>query len=332
MAKCAEVAAKIHANMCNDSGFGYSWSERYGTSRDPVTYNIGGRNYTINRGDYDCSSSVCTAWQTALEGTAYEGALDGATYTGNMRSVFVNSGLFDVWDTYSTSAVRGDVYLNDNSHTAMCQDGGSDGVYGYDCLSEFSINEFGEVYGGQRGDQTGWESHITGYYNYPWSCTLHYNGKADSTSGGSTPAPEPSTPVNGQPIYAVYTAEHGWLTEMEGMKETDGGNDDYAGIFGIGCRYIGINGVGKYRVCTKDSGWLPYVDHFDYNDEEWGMAGDGSSIVALEIPNSNVKYQVHVVGGGWYDWMIGNKDTGGSSDKYAGDRYNPIDGVRIIKA
>lgn len=98
-----------------------------------------------------------------------------------MRSVFVNSGLFDVWDTNSTSAVRGDVYLNDNNHTAMCQDGGNDGVYGYDALSEFCINEFGEVYGGQRGDQTGGESHITGYYNYPWSCTLHYNGKADTT-------------------------------------------------------------------------------------------------------------------------------------------------------
>ena len=82
--------------MCEDSGFGYSWGERYGNSADPVTYTIEGRKYTINRGDYDCSSSVCTAWQKALEGTKYEGRLDGATFTGNMRSVFVNSGLFDV--------------------------------------------------------------------------------------------------------------------------------------------------------------------------------------------------------------------------------------------
>ena len=47
-----------------------------------------------------------------------------------MRSVFVNSGLFDVWNTNSTYATRGDLYLNDDSHVAMCQDGGSDGVYG----------------------------------------------------------------------------------------------------------------------------------------------------------------------------------------------------------
>lgn len=221
-----------------------------------MTWNIEGRNYTIARGDYDCSSSVCTAWQTALQGTAYEGALDGATYTGNMRSVFVNSGLFDVWDTNSTSAVRGDVYLNDNAHTAMCQDGGGDGVYGYDALSEFCINEFGGTYGGQRGDQTGGESRIAAFYNYPWYCTLHYNGKADSSSDGSPePAPAPTpTPVDGEPVYAIYTAEQGWLTEMKGLSEVDGGSDDYAGIIGIGSRYLGINGVGKYRVCTKNSG------------------------------------------------------------------------------
>lgn len=179
MANCANIAATIHAKMCEDPGFGYSQGNRYGDSSDPVTYNIEGRNYTINRGDYDCSSSVCKAWQKALEGTNYEGALNGATYTGNMRSVFANSGLFEVWDTYSTNAVRGDVYLNDTSHTAMCQDGGNDGVYGYDCLSEFSINEFGTITGGRKGDQTGWESAINNYYDFPWNCTLHYNGKAD---------------------------------------------------------------------------------------------------------------------------------------------------------
>lgn len=186
----ANVAATIHANMCEDPGFGYSWGERYGTWSDPVTWNIEGRDYTIARGDYDCSSSICTAWQTALQGTPYEGSLDGATYTGNMRSVFANSGLFDVWDTDSTNAERGDVYLNDEAHTALCQDSGSDGVYGYDALSEFCINEFGEVYGGQRGDQTGGESRIAAFYNRPWYCTLHYNGKADGTAAPTSKSGE----------------------------------------------------------------------------------------------------------------------------------------------
>jgi hypothetical protein len=30
--------------------------------------------------------------------------------------------------------------------------------------------------------------------------------------------------------------------------------------------------------------------------------------------------------------MVGNKDTGGSKDKYAGDLKTPIDGIRITLA
>ena len=117
--------------------------------------------------------------------------------------------------------------------------------------------------------------------------------------GGAIPTPQPTPqPSSSQPRYAVCTSGHGWLTEMEGLKETNGGSDNYAGIIGSDCTYIGINGVGKYRVYSQSNGWLPYVNHLDYNDKENGMAGDGSAILALEIPNSKIKYQVHIKGGG----------------------------------
>ena len=50
-----------------------------------------------------------------------------------MREVFEGSGLF-----YSSDEAnrRSDVYLNDGNHTALCQDGGDDGVYGYDARLE----------------------------------------------------------------------------------------------------------------------------------------------------------------------------------------------------
>ena len=115
--------------------------------------------------------------------------------------------------------------------------------------------------------------------------------------GRVSPQPTPQ-PSNNQPRYAVYASGYGWLTEMEGLKETDGGSDDYAGIIGSNCVYIGIDGVDKYRVYSQSNGWLPYVDHLDYKDEKNGMAGDGSAILALEIPNSTIKYQVHVKGSG----------------------------------
>ena len=168
--KINETAAAIHRRMCTDSRFGYSWDERWGAN--PETWTEGGIVFSINVGDYDCSSSTITAWKKALTGTAYQGKLDNATYTGNMRSVFVNSGLFE-WKPMSFLAEPGDLYLNEGSHVAMCQ------TQTPDVLSEFCINENGGVYGGQRGDQTGRESRIANYYDYPWDGILHYNGKAD---------------------------------------------------------------------------------------------------------------------------------------------------------
>jgi len=86
---------------------------------------------------------------------------------------------------------------------------------------------------------------------------------------------------------------------MQGLIDTGGSGDDYAGIYGIPITYIGISGVGKYRV--KTNSWLPYVSKFNYNDEENGMAGDGGLITALEIPNSKIKYQAHTQANGWLD-------------------------------
>ncbi len=558
MANLANIAATNMEHLCNCPEHGYSQSERWGnSSKGTCQVKCEGHTSNFHKGDRDCSSAIIDSWQEALIGTKYEGKLAGATYTGNMRSVFVNSGLFE-WKPMSFNAVRGDIYLNEANHTAMCLDGGKDGVYGYDCLGEFSISETGGIYG-KSGDQTGGESSIHAYYNYPWDGILHYNGKANSNttvstskpvnrktlkgidiashqddhginiskvesdfvivkvSGGSAahpyinpkwkenadkvlkagkllglyhfageygdkrtgaseaehflkqikgyenkailcldweqtaesfpisyakewldtvakatgatplfyaragyinevncssikqyplwmasylnkytngfgyvnnpentwntgawskmtiyqysstrkingysenldcnvfygtkedwlklcgtkvssskPIKKPKTqPIKEQPEYAVYTKQNKWLETMKGLTDSSDSNDDYAGIIGNSCIYIGINGVGKYRVYTKLNKWLDYVDHFDKRDEENGMAGDGSDILALEIPNSSIKYQVHTINGKWYDWMIGNKDSGGSKDTYAGDLKTPIDAIRITRA
>lgn len=167
------IARDIHRRMVEDSRFGYSWSERWGAI--PETWTVQGQRFRIAVGDYDCSSSTITAWRKALEGTSYGGKLDRATYTGNMRSVFLASGLFE-WKPMSFIAKPGDLYLNEANHVAMCcvQEGN------VDTLTEFSGNEHGGAYGGRRGDQTGWEAHLANYYDYPWDGILHYNGKADS--------------------------------------------------------------------------------------------------------------------------------------------------------
>lgn len=175
----ADIAAAIHYDMCVDPDNGYSQAPvRWGgdSPNGVKTLKIHGRIYSYKRGSYDCSSSVITAWKEALKGTSYEGILDAATYTGDMYRVFVNSGLF-----YADMkpAKRGDIYLAEQKHTALCQDGGTDGVLGYDALSEFNRNENRGATYGKVGDQDGYESVVRGYYDDGWNWVMHYNGKAD---------------------------------------------------------------------------------------------------------------------------------------------------------
>ena len=170
--RCNEIAARIHADMCRDNDNGYSWEPRHGEDGKGVkTLTIDGRKYSYDRGSWDCSSSVIKAWQLAIQYTPYKGKLDGATFTGNMREVFTASGLFQ-WKPMSFIAARGDVYLNEQNHTAMCQSQYPD------VMSEFCINENGDVYGGLPGDQTGGEAAINPFRE-EFDGILHYNGKAD---------------------------------------------------------------------------------------------------------------------------------------------------------
>ena len=120
------------------------------------------------KGDYDCSSAVITAWEKA--GVKVKTA--GATYTGNMLSVFKKMGFVDVTSSVNLSngsgMKRGDVLLNTVHHTAMYCGSGIE--------VEASINEKGTATNGIPGDQTGKEFLIRSYRNYPWTNVLRYTG------------------------------------------------------------------------------------------------------------------------------------------------------------
>ena len=156
----ADKACDWMEAMARDNSHGYDQVYRWG-----------------EKGDYDCSAAVITAYEKA--GVPVK--TKGATYTGNMRSVFLKCGFTDVTSQVNRSTgaglKRGDVLLNEGHHTAMyCGDGQE---------VEASINEKGTATGGQPGDQTGREFLIRSYRNYPWDCVLRY-GEGGS-GGGVTP-------------------------------------------------------------------------------------------------------------------------------------------------
>lgn len=163
-------------NLAADNSHGYDQAYRWG-----------------EKGDYDCSSALISAWQAA----GVPVRTNGATYTGNMKSVFLRSGFKDVTSKVNLSTGAGlepsDVLLNEANHTAMYVGSGQE--------VEASINEFGGVTGGKPGDQTGREILVKAYHNYPWDCVLRY-------AGDNTPDPEPTKPSGRCGICTVLLGEY----------------------------------------------------------------------------------------------------------------------------
>lgn len=188
MPGCANIAASLMEHLCTHDWHGYTQGDgRWGDGEGKCYVDVDGATYAVEQGDRDCSSAVIDCWKQAVYYTAYRGALDAATYTGNMRSAFIASGLFEAHPMTGANcddgyiAQRGDIYLNDTTHTAMCV---SDIP---DMLAEFSLNENGGIIGGTVGDQTGRESSVSAFYvpSFGWDVCLSYNGKAD---GEAAPA------------------------------------------------------------------------------------------------------------------------------------------------
>lgn len=125
-------------------------------------------------GETDCSALVLHALKEAGFDTGT------ATYTGNMRSNLTARG----WKVVAVNGnpQPGDILLNDVHHVAAYIGGGK--------LAQASIDENGRATGGKGGDQTGNETNIRNYYNYPWNCYLRWTGDHDT---GNTSTPSTST-------------------------------------------------------------------------------------------------------------------------------------------
>lgn len=173
-------------------GHGYSQVNRMGDGTTETIRLSDGTTVTIAGGDRDCSSAVVTALRAVGVNTF------GASYTGNMREQLLKTGLFGWRKMGVKSAQRGDIYLNEKCHTAVCVSpyGSARG----DLLAQFSISEKGTVTG-TKGDQTGRESNIKAYYSYPWDGTLYWLGDGKTLNGSNTEVADNTVPSLGDTRY-----------------------------------------------------------------------------------------------------------------------------------
>ena len=150
-----ETATQWMLDLADDNTHGYSQDKRWGP-------------------DYDCSSAIITAWETA--GVPVKS--NGANATGSMYKAFLKSGFEDVTSevnmTTQSGMRYGDVLLRLKSgtksgHTVM--------YIGNNQIVHASTSD-GHP---ESGDQTGKEICVRSYYNGNWGYVLRYTGKG---SGG----------------------------------------------------------------------------------------------------------------------------------------------------
>ena len=121
----ANKAATYMEEIARNSNFGYSQINRW-AGYNSIKAN--GGKVSGAYGDFDCSSLVISCY--VLAGTPNLKA--GSGYTGNMKSLFMNTGIFEVYTdsqhlTNSAYMKRGDIYVNTTSHTVMGLETGNNG-------------------------------------------------------------------------------------------------------------------------------------------------------------------------------------------------------------
>lgn len=109
-------------------------------------------------GDADCSSLVIHCLREAGFDTG------DASFTGDILPALAVRG----WTLAQPPLQPGDILLAPGSHVAAYVGDGQ--------IAEAAINEHGDIADGIPGDQTGQETRITDYYDYPWDYILRWNG------------------------------------------------------------------------------------------------------------------------------------------------------------
>ena len=276
-----EAFARTMEHLCNHDSHGYTQGNRWGNGTKETVDLGDGVTVEVMLGDRDCSSAIISALDAVGVDT------HGATYTGNMRRNILQSGLFEWWDMEHI-AQRGDIYLNETYHTAMCTSayGSAEG----DILAEFSISENGTAYGNE-GDQTGYESHICAYYDYPWDGILHW--KNDGATLGAPPRHEVQRVDNAvYRLYNSYSGQHMFTANYdEAQSLCDNGWTDE----GVGWK-CGDKDKGKiYRLYNSSNGshllTVSLIEVVETILHGWKLEGiafnQGSTKVIYRLYNGN---------------------------------------------
>lgn len=184
-------------------------------------------------GECDCSSLVYWClWEAGLLTKPSGNLYNHTLYTGTLRRDLTNAG----WKALSPdlSLCRpGDILLNDGNHVAVVVSGSGTTAK----LAQASIDENGNIAGGQSGDQTGQETTVRTVYDYPWNVILRPPANSEKPKGDDVKLVTNTggdvrrlyNPKSGRHILTIDKAEAnalkkgGWKDEGVSFKAPKGG-------------------------------------------------------------------------------------------------------------
>lgn len=237
-------------------------------------------------GDYDCGAFVSEALHAAGILTPNQWFEPNERY-GNPWSygtVLEPAGFERIPFDYN-KVQRGDILIKDGHHTELALGNGKQiGAH--------------DNYDGRRGDYSHLgeisEVPLSGYWD--WIYRLKDDG-SDTKKTATIKA------------RAYDCVKRKWLPRSKSTGTIRIGTKGHA----IGAFAFKIN-RGSFTYCAMDdSGWLPPVDKYDYNDDIYGMAGNKKPIycVAIWCSDRNVAYRVKdLITQKWYPWVYSNEETG----------------------
>ena len=228
-------------DIANDDSHGYSQYHRWGP-------------------DFDCSSLM----YECAEYAGYPISQSDPRYTGSMIDDFTAVGYrCDSFDGNLWDLERGDILLHSAYHTAVYIGDGQ--------IVEASCDEYGGIEGANPGDQTGFEIHIGGVYNYPWTHIL-----TPPTDYAPDPEPEPEPDPGTYEQYVIDVSEHNGKINWQAVKDAGWhaiirvgygddieSQDDKCYLYNVGeCERLGIpHGVYIYSYAYSTEQAISEAEH-----------------------------------------------------------------------
>lgn len=268
-------AADYMEMACNDWSLGYSQANRTDV-RDG--------------GETDCSALV--SWCNFMAGNTDS----NPWFSTRTEYDFLTSQGFTVLDPEYDVPERGDTLLT-TGHTAIYLGGGT--------IGEAAHDEYGDIAGGEPGDQTGDETRVSYYYPSNWECILRPPAKGEDEPAPHVETPQEKEARQMQPVsneggdvfrlYNPYSGAHHFTIsagERDGLTATGWQSEGVAWTARVG-RYaiyrLYNEGNGDHLFTTSfdeakacaDSGWM-------YEGVPFFASDDGDEVYRLYNPNSGL--------------------------------------------